>query len=138
VHSKNMTLVSGDGQINPQQIQTLMNRALRLRFLIEDIAKERNLACSPGIVTSHWLYLKLDLSRAALSPKPVFSTLWPFAKPMLRSVLTSPDLDWLHRIQWIVWTMSVLVLPSRTKQALIRLSFDLAPNNWFARAVRLT
>jgi glycosyltransferase involved in cell wall biosynthesis len=138
VHSSNMTRVSGDGAINPQQIQRLLDRALRLRFLIEKIARERNLAYSPGIVTSHWLYLKLDLSRSALSAHPSFSALWPFAKRMLHSVLTSPDLDWLHRIQWIVWTLAVVVLPARAKQTLIRMSFDLAPDNWFARVVRLT
>jgi glycosyltransferase involved in cell wall biosynthesis len=138
VHSSNMTRVSGDGQVHPQQIQRLMERGLRLRHLIEQIAQERHLVCSPGIVTSHWLYLKLDLARSALSDRPAFSAMWPFAKRMLRSVLTSPDLDWLHRVQWVAWILAVVVLPARAKHALIRLSFDLASNNPFARVVRLT
>jgi glycosyltransferase involved in cell wall biosynthesis len=138
VHTGNMTNISGDGYIHSQQIERLMSRGLRLRSLIEKIARERDLNYSPEIVTGHWLYLKLEIARRALLQDASLPSLWPVALKLFRSVLTDSDLTFFHRIEWLGWTIALLLLPRRLKVALVRVSFDLASTNPLARAVRLT
>ncbi len=138
VHKNNMTNISGEEHIHLHQIERLMQRGLRLRSLIEKIALKQNLSYSPGIVTDHWLYLKLEIARLALLPETSFPVLWSCVMKMFKSILTAPDLTFLHRIEWMCWTTAILLLPKKLAVTLVRISFDLASTNPLARTIRLT
>ena len=68
VHASNMTRISGSSEKDLLQIDRLIERAERLKRLIQTLADSRGLTCSPDIVTSHWLYLKLLIARHLLLP----------------------------------------------------------------------
>ena len=138
VHRNNMTNISGEGYVHSEQIGRLMSRGIRLRTLIQKIARERHLNYNPGIVINHWLYLKLEIARLALLPGIRFSTLWPCVLKMLKSVVTASDLGFFHRIQWIGWTIAIVILPRKLRLELVAVSFDLAPTNSLAQLLRLT
>jgi hypothetical protein len=136
VHQQNMTRVSGETSASLVQIGKLMERGLRLRRLIERLAAERNLLTAPNIVTGHWLFIKLELARLALSPGVRRYDFLASSRQMLRSVFTTRDLTLYHRMQWALWTAVLLLLPRQPRIRFVQLSFELAPDNWFARIVR--
>jgi hypothetical protein len=93
VHRNNMTRFAPEGkrEIDIAQLDRLMSRGIRLRTLIERIARELNLRVAPDIVTSHWMYLKLELARLKLLPQTRYPELLDSASRMLSSAATSPE-----------------------------------------------
>jgi glycosyltransferase involved in cell wall biosynthesis len=136
IHNSNMTLISGAKGISREQIERLMERGQRLRRLIQRIASERQLLCSSGVVTAHWMYLKLAVAHAALTPGVSRYQLLRLTRKLLRSVCHAPELTRRHAIQWLLWSLGVLLLPEAIRYHLIRISFDLTSGNPVARALR--
>jgi len=136
VHDANMTRSVANNSIDLSQIERLMGRGLRLRALIEKIAGDLQLRPNPGIVTCHWLYLKLELAQLRLVEHVPLWKLLSKAKQMLLSALTSPELTPVRRAQLIGWTLGAVVLPMRVAMPVIRSAFELAPTGWMPRALR--
>jgi hypothetical protein len=138
VHSHNMTRVAPNGRaaIEISQLERLMSRSERLRTLIQKIARERNLPVQSDIVTSHWLYLKLELSHLKLLPSKTWSAMANCARKMILSAVKAQELTFIKRLQLIAWAIGVLILPRSTCEPFISVGFDLAPEKWFVRALR--
>jgi hypothetical protein len=109
---------------------------LRLRQLIQKIAADLQLRPNPGIVTHHWLYLKLELVQLRLKDDTRLATLLRKAGQMILSALTSPELTLLRRLQMIGWTLGTVALPRRAAMPVIRTAFELAPSGWMPRTLR--
>jgi glycosyltransferase involved in cell wall biosynthesis len=136
VHDCNMTRSVADDGIDVLQIERLMGRGLRLRTLIEKIARDLQVRPNPGIVTRHWLYLKLELAQLRLGKKEPVSKMLAKAWQMVISALTSPELTPVRRAQLIGWTLGTVALPMRVAVPVIRTAFELAPSGWMPRALR--
>ena len=136
VHDSNMTRSVADKAIDLSQIERLMGRGLRLRELIQKIARDLQLCPNPGIVTCHWLYLKLELAQLRLLEQVPVWKLLSKAKQMVISALTSPELTAMRRAQLIGWTLGTVVLPMPVVIPVIRSAFELAPTGWMPRALR--
>ncbi len=136
VHSCNMTRSVTGEQIDVSKIEGLMGRGLRLRTLIEKIANDLQLRPSPGIVTRHWLYLKLELAQLRLGKSEPLSKMLTKAWQMVISALTSPELTPVRKAQLIGWTLGTVALPKRVAMPVIRTAFELAPTSWMPRALR--
>jgi glycosyltransferase involved in cell wall biosynthesis len=136
VHSCNMTRSVAGDSIDLSQIERLMGRGLRLRALIEKIACDLQLRPNPGIVTRHWLYLKLELAQLRLVKDVPVWKLLSKAWQMMISALTSPELTLVRRAQLIGWTLGTVALPKRVAMPVIRTAFELAPTGWMPRALR--
>ena len=136
VHDSNMTRSVADAAIDLSQIERLMGRGLRLRALIQRIAQDLQLCPNPGIVTRHWLYLKLELTQLRLTKGAPAAKLLAKAWQMIVSTLTSPELTLIRRAQLIGWTFGTVALPKRVAMPVIRTAFELAPTSWMPRALR--
>ncbi len=136
VHDSNMTRSVADDSIDISQIERLMGRGLRLRALIQKIACDLQLRPNPGVVTCHWLYLKLELTQLRLVKEKSVGTMMVRAGQMILSALTSPELTLLRRAQLIVWTLGTVALPRSVAMPVIRTAFELAPGGWMPRALR--
>jgi glycosyltransferase involved in cell wall biosynthesis len=135
VHNENMTRIARAG-IDLAQVERLMGRGRRLKTLIERIAGCLNLAVNPGIVTSHWLYLKLELAQRKLRSGGSFPELLSCAARMLSSALRSPELSPVKKIEMVGWTLGALFLPRLAAEPLLQIAFDLAPQGWLTRKLR--
>ena len=136
VHDSNMTRSVADEEIDLSQIERLLSRGRRLRLLIQRIAAELQLQPNPGIVTRHWLYLKLEIAQLRLLKDEPIRNLLRKAGYMILSALTSPELTFVHRLQLIGWTFGTVALPRRVAMPVIRTAFELAPSGWMPRALR--
>lgn len=136
VHDSNMTRSATDNSVDLPQIERLMSRGLRLRTLIQKIAADLQLRPNPGIVTHHWLYLKLELVQLRLKNDTPLATLLLKAWQMLLSAITSPELTLMRRIQMIGWTFGTVALPRKAAMPVIRTAFELAPTGWMPRTLR--
>jgi glycosyltransferase involved in cell wall biosynthesis len=136
VHDSNMTRSVADNSIDLPQIERLMGRGLRLRKLIEQIAADLQLHANPGIVTCHWLYLKLELAQLRFLDDTSFGTLFTKGRQMILSALTSPELSLMRRMQLIGWTFGTVALPRSVAMPVIRTAFELAPSGWMPRTLR--
>lgn len=136
VHDSNMTRSVAGNSIDLSQLERLMSRGLRLRALIEKIAHDLQLRPNPGIVTCHWLYLKLELAQLRLVEHVSVSKLFSKARQMMISALTSPELTSVHRAQLIGWALGTVVLPMPMAMTVIRSAFELAPTARMPRALR--
>jgi glycosyltransferase involved in cell wall biosynthesis len=136
VHDSNMTRSVADHSIDLSQIERLMSRGLRLRTLIERIARDLQLRPDPGIVTRHWLYLKLEIAQLRLIDHVPVRKLLSRACQMIVSALTAPELTLVRRAQLIGWTLGTVFLPRRVAMPVIRSAFELAPTGWMPRALR--
>jgi glycosyltransferase involved in cell wall biosynthesis len=136
VHDCNMTRSVAEDCIDLSQIERLMGRGLRLRALIQKIACDLQLRPNPGVVTCHWLYLKLELTQLRLAKEKSVGTMLARACQMIVSALTSPELTFVRRAQLIVWTVGTVALPRSVAMPVIRTAFELAPTGWMPRALR--
>lgn len=136
VHDNNMTRYVADDSIDLSQVERLMGRGLRLRALIEKIARDLHLQPNPGIVIHHWLYLKLELTQLRLGNKLPIRKLFAKAWQMILSALTSPELTLFRKAQLIGWTLGTVALPRRAAMPVIRTAFELAPSGWMPRTMR--
>jgi glycosyltransferase involved in cell wall biosynthesis len=136
VHDSNMTRSVAHKSIDLTQIERLMGRGLRLRTLIEQIARDLQLAPHPGIVTRHWLYLKLELAQLRLMKNVSPGKLLSKMGQMIVSALTAPELTLVRRAQLIGWTLGTVALPMRVALPVIRSAFELAPSGWMPRVLR--
>jgi glycosyltransferase involved in cell wall biosynthesis len=136
VHDNNMTRTVNDGALESKQIERLLERQLRLRRLIQRIAGERGLQVNPGIVTSHWLYLKLELAKRAQQPDTSFRELVDIVRKMIASAVSASELSFPRRIQLIAWALGSALLPKGLSQQVMRMGFDLAPDSRFTRVMR--
>lgn len=136
VHHGNMTRSVANKAIDISQIERLMGRGLRLRRLIEKIAGDLKLSFNPGIVTRHWLYLKLELAQLRLVEGTAAGTLLSKAWQMIVSAATAPELTPLRRLQLIGWTVGTVGLPKRAALPVLRTAFELAPAGWMPRVLR--
>ncbi len=136
VHNANMTRSLDEDAIDLSQVERLMGRGRRLRTLIESIARDLQLRPNPGIVTRHWLYLKLELVQLRLMEDAPAGKLFAKTWQMILSALTSPELTPVRRAQLIGWTFGTVALPRRAAMPVIRTAFELAPTGWMPRALR--
>ena len=136
VHDSNMTRSVADHSIDLSQIERLMGRGIRLRTLIERIARDLQLRPNPGIVTRHWLYLKLEIAQLRLIDHVPVRKLLARACQMFISAVTAPELTLVRRAQLIGWTLGTVFLPRRVAMPVIRSAFELAPTGWMPRALR--
>lgn len=138
VHRKNMShlAVPGKSTIDLPQVESLLQRGQRLRSLIQQIARDEYLAVAPGIVTSHWLYLKLELTRLKLLPLTTWHDLAHAARLMIVSAFGSAELSHIRRVELLSWTLAVVALPRGIVGPFLRFAFDLAPDNSLARRLR--
>lgn len=136
VHESNATRSVADKSVSLQQIERLLERGTRLKTLIEKIALDLQLTTSPGIVTSHWLYLKLELAQLKLRDDVPLGRLLIKSREMIMSALVAPELTILRRVQLIAWTLAAVLLPKAAGLPIIRSGFDLAPSRWVPRALR--
>lgn len=142
VHGQSMSSVIGrNGRLNVGTAEQLLKNGLQEKALIEKCALERGLKADPGIVVSHWMFLKLKLtlaktalqsrSRAYLSREVLTSGFH-----MVLSALQSPDLKPLKKLQHAAWALSVMFLPSQLAQRAIRFAFEPAPAAGVVQALR--
>jgi len=136
VHDNNMSSAVKEQSLAADQIDRLHERQLRLRRLIQRIAKERNLPLNPGIVINHWLYLKLELAKRLKQPHFPLADRLSIWWRMAVSAITAPELTPLRRVELIAWSFASAFLPKIFSSRIIQLGFDLAPQNRLARAVR--
>jgi glycosyltransferase involved in cell wall biosynthesis len=136
VHDSNMTRSVVDDSVDLSQIERLMSRQIRLKTLIKKIADDLQLDPSPGIVTRHWLFLKLELAQLRLVKNTPPWQLLSKARQMMISALTAPELTPLRRAQLIGWTLGIVALPKRVAMPVIRSAFELAPTGWMPRVLR--
>jgi glycosyltransferase involved in cell wall biosynthesis len=136
VHATNMTRSVADDSIDLAQIERLKGRQLRLRTLIQKIARDLKLEPNPGIVTRHWLYLKLEVAQLRLEKNAPVGKLLARAWQMILSALISRELTPIRRAQLIGWTLGTVALPKRVAMPVIRTAFELAPTGWMPRALR--
>jgi hypothetical protein len=100
------------------------------------VARELHLSPNPGIVTSHWMYLKLELTQLKLSKDIRLKKLLTRGKWMIVSALTAPELTLLKRGQLIGWTIGTVLLPRCFAQPIMKAAFELTPAAWLPRALR--
>ena len=136
VHRNNMSRAATNDGIQLAQVEKLLERQFRLRRLIQQIAAERGLQPEPNIVTCHWLYLKLELARLSFQSEAPFTQMLALVKSVVASAVSAPELSVLKRIQLIMWAASSLFLPKVASQYIVRMGFDLAPENRLARMMR--
>ena len=136
VHHSNATRAVAGELIDLLQIERLMSRGIRLKTLIERVAREFHLSPNPGIVTSHWMYLKLELTQLKLSKDIPLNRLLTRGKQMIVSALTAPELTLLKRGELIGWTIGTVLLPKCVAQPIMKAAFELTPAAWLPRALR--
>lgn len=136
IHRHNMTRSVRSGQIEYAQINKLLQRQLRLRKLIQSIATREGLEADPDIVTSHWLYLKLDLVRRRAQSGTSIREMFDIVRKMIISTCSAPELTTAKRIQLIAWSIASAVLPDTASRYVMTLGFDVVPDNRLARAMR--
>jgi hypothetical protein len=142
VHGQSMSSVIGsNGRLNVGTAEQLLKNGLQEKALIEKCALERGLQADPGIVVSHWMFLKLKLTlaktalqskRMAYLSKEVLTS----GFRMVLSALRSPDLRPVKRVQHAAWALCVMFLPSQLAQRAIRFAFEPAPTPGVVQALR--
>jgi glycosyltransferase involved in cell wall biosynthesis len=138
VHTSNMTRIAvrGKNSVDVSQLERLMSRGRRLRALIEKIASQLNLPVADGIVTSHWLYLKLELAHLKLQPQTDRRDIAKCALRMIASACRASELTAIRTAELIGWAICTAISPREAAEPLISISFDLAPQGWIWRVLR--
>jgi glycosyltransferase involved in cell wall biosynthesis len=136
VHGSNASGAVGGELVDPSQVERLISHGIRLKTLIQRVARELHLSPNPGIVTSHWMYLKLELTQLKLSKDIRLKKLLTRGKWMIVSALTAPELTLLKRGQLIGWTIGTVLLPRCFAQPIMKAAFELTPAAWLPRALR--
>jgi glycosyltransferase involved in cell wall biosynthesis len=141
VHGNSMSSAITGGAVDLDQLEKLMRHAYLEKALIENLAQHRGLKCSPRLVVSHWMHLKLSLSLYRLRNRPGLyrmKVLLGAAFAMAASVLRSNELKPFVKLQHIVWAVGVAVLPDAVANKFIRLAFDHAPQSHLFGLLRRT
>lgn len=132
VHGSSMSSAVNRGAVDLKQLEKLMRHAYLEKSLIETLAQDRGLRCSPDLVVSHWMHLKLSLSVCRLRTRPGprrMKMLLRSASAMALSVIRSDELTLSQKLQYIMWAVGVVVLPDPTAKTFIQLAFDHAPQS---------
>jgi glycosyltransferase involved in cell wall biosynthesis len=132
VHENSMSSAINRGAVDLKQLEKLMRHAYQEKSLIESLAQGRGLRCSPNLVVSHWMHLKLSLALYRLKTRPGLcrvKMLLQSATAMASSVLRSDELTPTRKLQHIIWAAGVAVLPDPAANSFIQLAFDHAPQS---------
>lgn len=138
VHGESMSTILYRGQINLVQIEKLITHGERQQALVKRLAEERTLACRPNGLNSHWLQLKLVLTRQKLSSRSLrdwqhlLANCWRF----VRSVMTDAEVRPLRRIQLAGWALSSTLAPARFAEVVLAFGFEFIPGSRFSRILR--
>lgn len=139
VHDSNATGVAAGGEVNLAQIRKLIRYGLLEKELIEQTALSHGLRASKSAVTSHWMYLKLELTLRRLS-KPdrsmrLFSVVLTGWR-LIVSALSAPELSSWRKAQLVGWTLAVVITPPQAVSQVVRIAFQTAPAPGLVRRLR--
>jgi glycosyltransferase involved in cell wall biosynthesis len=139
IHGVSMSSIVQGGNINLKQIEKLINHAMQEKGLLEKLASDRRLVVSKDAVVAHWLHLKLRIATYLLSDMHR----WERTRLLLRSgylmivsTLRAGELSLARKVQNIVWTLGVLMLPKPQATKLLVYAFDTAPRSSFIASLR--
>jgi glycosyltransferase involved in cell wall biosynthesis len=141
VHGNSMSSAMNGGAVDLSQLEKLMGHAYLEKSLIESLAQNRGLKCSPRLVVSHWMHLKLSISVYRLKTRPGLyrmKVLLRTAFAMAASVTRSNELKPFAKIQHVVWAVGVAVLPDAAARKFIQLAFDHTPQSHVFGILRRT
>lgn len=136
IHGKSMSAITGGEVVNTEQMHKLIGHAMRERALLEHLADSRGLTLSTNAVVSHWLHLKLRISYYRLTDLCRSRRVLTSGVEMIRSLAKAEELTSFRKLQNMVWTCGVVILPLTPAKRLIAYAFDFAPRSMVGRFLR--